>query len=133
MARLASPHDRQGQSLSAIGNALVVVLAAPVDAILETIPLPAGVVPPEALILDTGSTKHAIMTAGRGEIQQFVGGHPMAGGTSVADAGADLFDGRPWFLINPDPPDAVRRASRFVEALGASPSCCPITAKSTID
>ena len=45
----------------------------------------------------------------------------MAGGTSVADASADLFDGKPWFLVNTDPPDALRRASRFVEALGACP------------
>ena len=45
----------------------------------------------------------------------------MAGGTSVADASADLFDGKPWFLVNTDAPDAVARASRFVEALGARP------------
>ena len=45
----------------------------------------------------------------------------MAGGTSIEDARADLFDGRPWFLTNPDSPDAVSRASRLVEALGATP------------
>ena len=37
----------------------------------------------------------------------------------AAGARADLFDGRPWFLTNPDAPDAVRRAVKFVEALGA--------------
>lgn len=112
----------KGQSLSAIGDALVVVLAAPVGAILNMIPSLPLVIAPEALVIDTGSIKHAIMTAAAAaKIPHFVGGHPMAGGTSVAEARPDLFDGRPWFLTNPDAPDAVRRASSLVEALGAKP------------
>jgi prephenate dehydrogenase len=110
----------KGESLGAIGNALVVVLAAPVDSILDIIPKLSLVIAPDALVIDTGSTKHAIMNAaGAAKIPHFVGGHPMAGGTSVADASPDLFDGRPWFLTNPEAPEAVRRASRLVEALGA--------------
>ena len=116
----------KGQSLSDIGGALVVVLAAPVNAILDMIPRLPMVLAPEALVLDTGSTKRAIMqAASAAKIQQFVGGHPMAGGTSAAEARADLFDGRPWFLTNPDAPDAVRRASRLVEAFGARPVVLP--------
>jgi prephenate dehydrogenase len=57
--------------------------------------------------------------ASRAHLQNFVGGHPMAGGTRAADASADLFDGRAWFLINPDAAHAVQRAATFVEALGA--------------
>ena len=116
----------KGQSLNAIGNALVVVLAAPVHAILEIIPSLPLVVSPKALVIDTGSTKRAIMNAAAAaRIAHFVGGHPMAGGTKVEDARADLFDGRPWFLTNPDAPDAVTRASRFVEGLGAKPIVLP--------
>ena len=116
----------KGQSLGEIGDARVVVLAAPVDAILEMIPRLPTVLAPEALVLDTGSTKRAIMqAASAAKIQQFVGGHPMAGGTNAADARADLFDGRPWFLTNPDCPDAVSRASRLVEAFGARPVVLP--------
>jgi prephenate dehydrogenase len=111
----------KGEPLSAIGSALVVVLAAPVNSILEMIPKLPLVISPQALVVDTGSTKHAIMTAaGAARIAHFVGGHPMAGGTSVADARPDLFDGRPWFLTNPEDPESVRRASRLVEALGAT-------------
>lgn len=112
----------RGESLSGIGDALVVVLAAPVDAIIDLLPRLARVVDPHALVLDTGSTKHSIMkAAASAHLPQFVGGHPMAGGATSgpAQARADLFDRRPWFLINPDAPDAVRRAIRFVEALGA--------------
>jgi prephenate dehydrogenase len=112
----------RGDTLSALGDASIVVLSAPVNAILETIPQLPGAVSPTALVIDTGSTKHAIMNAaGAARLTHFVGGHPMAGGTTMADARADLFDDRPWFLINPDAQDDVRRASRFVEGLGARP------------
>lgn len=111
----------KGESLSAIGNALVIVLSAPVNEILNAIPRLPQVIQPQALVIDTGSTKREIIAAAaKAKLRQFVGGHPMAGGTSVADARADLFDGRAWFLANPDAPDAVKRAAKFVEALGAT-------------
>ena len=51
----------KGQSLSAAGNAQVVVLSAPVDAILEALPNLPLVIQPDALVIDTGSTKNLIM------------------------------------------------------------------------
>lgn len=114
----------QGEPLTKIGDALVVVLATPVDVILDILPKLRAAVDPQALILDTGSTKRAIMlAAAMAGLRQFVGGHPMAGGTAAGSAGAraELFDNAPWFLINPDSPDAVQRAVTFVEALGAQP------------
>lgn len=114
------PVDKD-QSLTDIGGSRIVVLAAPVDAILAMIPGLAKVLDPEALVIDTGSTKQAILkAAATANIPQFVGGHPMAGGTTIAEARADLFDDRPWFLVSPDAA-AVRRASAFIEALGARP------------
>lgn len=112
----------KGESLSGIGNALVVVLAAPVGEIVAALPNLPLVIQPQTLVMDTGSTKQLIMAAAaRAQLQHFVGGHPMAGGTSAAEARADLFDGRPWFLTNPSAPQAVQRAAKFVEALGGRP------------
>ncbi|MGE0866405.1 MAG: prephenate dehydrogenase [Vicinamibacterales bacterium] len=114
----------QGDPLASIGDSLVVVLAMPVDAIIQTLPRLGAIMHPQALVLDTGSTKRAVMAAAAAaQLSQFVGGHPMAGGTTTGpgDARADLFDGRAWFLANPAAPDAVRRAVKFVEALGARP------------
>ena len=114
----------QGEPLSKIGEALVVILATPVDVILQLLPKLPGAINPEALILDTGSTKRAVMiAAAMSGLKQFVGGHPMAGGAAPGPAGAraELFDDAPWFLTNPDAPDAVQRAVKFVEALGARP------------
>ena len=112
----------RGDPLEGVGDSLVVVVAAPVDVIIDILPRLANVITPQTLVLDTGSTKHAIMkVAAAAGMPHFVGGHPMAGGTAAGpgEARADLFDGRPWFLANPDAPDAVRRAIKFVEALGA--------------
>lgn len=114
----------QGEPLETISDSLVVVLAMPVDVIIQTLPRLGALMHRQALIIDTGSTKRAVMAAAvAAGLSQFVGGHPMAGGTSTgpSDARADLFDGRAWFLTNPDAPDAVRRAVKFVEALGAKP------------
>jgi prephenate dehydrogenase len=113
----------RGEPLTKIGGALVVILATPVDAILQLLPRLAAAVDPKALIIDTGSTKRAVMiAAAMSGLHHFVGGHPMAGGTGGAsDARAELFDAAPWFLTNPDAPDAVQRAVKFVEALGAQP------------
>jgi len=114
----------RGEPLESIRDSLVVVLAMPVDAIIQTLPRLGALMHPQALVIDTGSTKRAVMAAAAAaRLSQFVGGHPMAGGTTSgpADARADLFDGRAWFLTNPEAPDAVRRAVKFVEALGARP------------
>ena len=112
----------KGESLSEIGDALVIILSSPVHEILQAIPQLPAVIQPHALVMDTGSTKRDIISAAAlARIEHFVGGHPMAGGTSAADARAELFDGKPWFLSNPDAPDAVASAARFVEALGATP------------
>lgn len=114
----------QGEPLAKIGDALVVILATPVDVILQTLPRLRDVVDPKALVIDTGSTKRAVMVAAAmAGLPQFVGGHPMAGGAAPGAGGAraELFDDAPWFLTNPDAPDAVQRAVKFVEALGARP------------
>ena len=112
-----------GDPLTRIGDALVVVVATPVDVILQLLPNLSSAVDPKALVIDTGSTKRAVMVAAAmSGLRQFVGGHPMAGGTAGATgARAELFDDAPWFLTNPDAPDAVQRAVKFVEALGARP------------
>jgi prephenate dehydrogenase len=81
----------------------VLYLAQPIAQILETIDglaaLRSG-----ALVTDAGSTKRTIMSRAR-SLPRFVGGHPMAGKESrgVESADADLFQGRPYVLTEPDP------------------------------
>ena len=110
-------------SLDAVTGCEVVVLATPVDAIIDILPKIKPLIGPDTLVIDAGSTKRAILAAASG-MPQFVGGHPMAGGTEPGPAGAksDLFDGRAWFLMNPRAQKAlIDRAAAFVSGLGATP------------
>ena len=82
----------------------LVILAAPVLANIAALAdLPAHL-SSQALVTDTGSTKRTIAAAARQvPSMTFIGGHPMAGAArgGVAQARADLFDGRPWILTPP--------------------------------
>jgi prephenate dehydrogenase len=114
----------RGDSLDAARDADVIVLAAPVDVILDLIQHHADVLR-SAVTLDTGSTKQAIVRAARGAgLDRFVGGHPMAGAAASGPsaARADLFEGKRWFLVpHGAAPDAVATAQAFVTGLGARP------------
>ncbi len=77
---------------------------------------------PDALVIDTGSTKRAVIGAAHAAgLSRFVGGHPMAGSEQRGPdaARADLFDARPWFLIGDRAQTAA--AGGFVQQLGATP------------
>jgi prephenate dehydrogenase len=93
----------------AVRGSDLVVLAAPVLAILDHIERLAPALPPRTLVTDVGSTKlevakHAARAFGKTAGQRFLAGHPMAGkeqaGVEFADA--DLFEGAAW-LFTPLP------------------------------
>jgi prephenate dehydrogenase len=123
-ARVQIVEIDRGDSLKAAANADVIVLATPVDVILETIQNEADVLR-GAVTIDTGSTKRLIVAAARAAgLDRFVGGHPMAGGSlsGPSAARAEMFDGRQWFLVRgAAQPDAWCRAQEFVAMLGARP------------
>jgi prephenate dehydrogenase len=113
----------RGDSLGALASADLVVLATPVDVILDLLHSTREL--RDLVVTDVGSTKRAIVAAARETgLIHFVGGHPMAGAatTGPAAARADLFDDRPWFLVpHGAPPQAVGRVRDFVTTLGARP------------
>lgn len=93
----------------AVRGSDLVVLAAPVIAILDLIDRLGPALPPKTLVVDVGSTKaevveRAAKSFGRNASQRFLAGHPMAGkehaGVEFADA--DLFEGAAW-LFTPLP------------------------------
>jgi prephenate dehydrogenase len=108
-------------NLDTLAGADPIVLAAPVAAIVGVLPRIADVAR-DALVIDTGSTKRAVIKAARAAaLPRFVAGHPMAGSDrSGCDAArADLFDAKPWFLIGQAP--SAFEAGTFVRQLGATP------------
>src|ERR1700722_16963055 len=89
----------------AIRGSQVVVLAAPVLAIVDLIDRIGPALPAKALLTDVGSTKTAVVERavkvfGKNAGKRFLGGHPMAGkelsGVDYADP--DLFHKTVWFL-----------------------------------
>jgi prephenate dehydrogenase len=89
----------------AVRGSNLVVLAAPVGAIVDLIGHLGPVLPPGTLLTDVGSTKAEVVNAaktvfGKAVAKRFLAGHPMAGkeqsGVDFADP--DLFQGAAWFF-----------------------------------
>jgi prephenate dehydrogenase len=97
--------DGTANPADAVRGSQVVVLAAPVLAIVDLIERLGPALPAKALLTDVGSTKtlvveRAIKVFGKTAGKRFLAGHPMAGkemsGVDYADA--DLFEKAVWFL-----------------------------------
>jgi prephenate dehydrogenase len=120
--------DRVTTDLAAgVSDADVVVLGAPVLAILALLDAVAKAAGPDTIVTDVGSTKSAIVaTAARIARQhplRFVGSHPMAGSeqSGYAHARVDLFHGA-TVIVTPSEgsePAAVKTIVALWEALGA--------------
>jgi prephenate dehydrogenase len=89
----------------AVRGSQVVILAAPVLAILDLIERLGPVLSAKALLTDVGSTKVAVMERaakvfGKSAPLRFLGGHPMAGKetSGVDNADPNLFHNAAWFL-----------------------------------
>jgi prephenate dehydrogenase len=89
----------------AVREADLIILAAPVGAILDCIPLLRDVASPSALVTDVGSTKRLICQRARETLSNdllFLGGHPLAGKerAGVENADAALFT-RARYVLTP--------------------------------
>jgi prephenate dehydrogenase len=108
---------------AAFGAADLVFLAVPVRVLCERLPF---VLPESRLVTDCGSTKRAIARTASGLPNQgrFVPGHPMAGlpDGGIAEARAELFEGRPWILCGEGADaDALRSVEQWVRRTGGEP------------
>ena len=114
----------------AVREADLIILAAPVGAILDCIPRLKGAASAKALVTDVGSTKQLICERAReslGNTPLFLGGHPLAGKerAGVENADATLFVNA-HYVLTPleegyleDP--RVKAFVSLVRALGARP------------
>ena len=120
--------DRGGSDATAVGEADLVILAAPVR---ENVALLADVsqrLAATTVVTDVGGTKRDIVDAAR-VLQMaaaFVGGHPIGGAErgGFGFARPDLFKGRPWIFTPGSATDAaaLQRLFAFVGGIGARPA-----------
>jgi prephenate dehydrogenase len=106
-----------GEPGEILPQAEVVILAAPVGAIIRTLTDLPRLHPGRAIVLDLGSTKSQVTRAMAGLPDRFdpIGGHPMCGKetSSLANAEATLFQGA-TFAFTP-----LERTTRHARALAA--------------
>jgi prephenate dehydrogenase len=125
-AHTAGVIHQRADSLEALTDADLVILAAPVPAILDRIG-ELGAMRFAGLVTDVGSTKrHIVAAAEQARLARFIGGHPMAGNErgGYAESRAGLFDGRPWFLVKAGASDSSGDGAALdalVRLLGANP------------
>jgi prephenate dehydrogenase len=117
--------SRRARTIEDIADIDLIVLAAPVPAILNLLPV-IGRLGTRAVVTDVGSTKRHIMRAAAdANLQRFIGGHPVAGAErpGLAQARPDLFERQPWLLVAGSPADAhsLTQLEAFVRGLGAEP------------
>jgi len=120
--------DRRASLRDALADADAIIVSTPVGAMKALFEEMAPLIPSNALVMDTGSTKTAVLEWAAELLPsgvRFVGGHPMAGKTETGPDAADarLFQGAVWCLA-PLPSvqrDSIDAAVQFVEQLGASP------------
>ncbi len=115
----------------------LVLLALPLDRLLDPEPALLAALPAAAVVTDVGSVKGPVLRRWRQLLQaagegpapsRFVASHPMAGtaraGVEAGERG--LFRGRPW-VATPAPdtdPAALEAVRELAEALGARWLCC---------
>jgi len=109
----------------AVRTASLVVLAAPVEKIVELASQIAPALPEGAIVTDVGSVKGELCrlcSAAMPVRAVFVGSHPMAGSqkTGWENSSATLFDGRTCFVtpLVTTPASAVETVTAFWRALG---------------
>jgi prephenate dehydrogenase len=120
--------DRGAETAAAIGEADLVILAAPVRQNVTLLGEIAQRLSVTAIVTDVGGTKRDIVEAARSLpcAGAFIGGHPIGGAErgGFGFARPDLFKGRPW-IFTPEPDssaDALERLFAMSRGVGSRPS-----------
>ena len=113
-----------GDLAAAVADAELVLVAAPVGELPQTVQDVLAHAAESATVTDVGSTKRPVCAAVAAD-ERFIGGHPICGAETRGPgrAAAELFDGATWFLTPTaaTEPERLRLLHGFVSALGARP------------
>ncbi|MDD5476919.1 MAG: prephenate dehydrogenase [Candidatus Omnitrophica bacterium] len=104
LAKRSGAIDSVGPSLDVVKDADLVILAAPVDAIMDMAPKIADKLKKDCIVIDVGSSKEKIVSKLSALIPNFLGCHPLTGSEKrgAANLGAGIFSGSVC-VITPTP------------------------------
>jgi prephenate dehydrogenase len=111
-------------ALLAVSGSDIVLIAVPVSATETTFKAIRGLMEPEVLVMDVGSTKRDVVDAARrvlrDRLSSFVPAHPVAGKelSGIENADATLFTGR-QVILTPLPQTAVAMVQKATDAWSA--------------
>ena len=124
--------DAASTAPSLLEGCALVVLALPLDQLLEPDPALLAAIPRQAVVTDVGSVKGPVLERWQALHPRFEASHPMAG---TAEAGVEaghsgLFVNRPWVATPAASTDAAALACvrELAGLLGAHWLCCPAAA-----
>jgi len=127
-AQMQLADDLSATPEGVLSQADLVILAAPVRAILQLIEALPGLHPGAAVVIDLGSTKQDILQRMARLPERFepLGGHPMCGKerSSLAEAEAILYQGAPFAFV--PLPRTTARARAAAEALAGAVGARPL-------
>ncbi len=109
----------------AVSSADLIIIAAPVSAIVNLLPAVAKNIPPHAIVTDTGSVKQVIVKKAERLFPHgnFIGGHPMTGSEfSGIDAAHPLLFQNAIYILTPTrttKKQSLRSLSKFFSSLDA--------------
>ena len=110
----------------------LIVLALPLDRLLEPDAALRQALPAQAVVTDVGSVKQPVLERWQGWHPRFVASHPMAGTAQAGvEAGLEgLFAGRPWVATPAagTDPEALTAVRQLAEAVGADWLTCDAAA-----
>ncbi|MBT4003776.1 MAG: prephenate dehydrogenase [Chloroflexi bacterium] len=105
----------------------IIILAVPVDKIIEILANPRSITSKNAIIMDVGSSKVEILRVMKSlpESFQAIGGHPICGkeNLSIENAEANLFQDSPFVLTTLERTTelTIKIVTELIELLGATP------------
>ena len=124
--------DQVSTDPAVLQGCALVLLALPLDRLLDPDPALVAAIPAAAVVTDVGSVKQPVLARWQPLHPRFVASHPMAG---TAEAGveaglAGLFAGRPWVAtpMAQTDPEALEQVRQLALSLGAHWLCCDAAA-----
>ncbi|MFH1198687.1 MAG: prephenate dehydrogenase/arogenate dehydrogenase family protein [Candidatus Omnitrophota bacterium] len=116
--------DEGSQDLNIIKGADFVILATPVDVILDLAPQIAKIIGKDAIVTDVGSTKEKIVSKLDKIFANFIGSHPLAGSEKrgVANAKCQIFQNSLCILTPTKKSKGaiVKKVKKFWKSTGAN-------------